>query len=447
MSCIIGEDEVNYSFNAHLLIDEYEVDFNSKSKFLALDWNPVLVGNVTSKLMLSVRDVTLLKKMENEARSKKRELDIISQLLNVADKKYLAFADSAKRFTAENYKQLEINEQRSQAAIALIFRNLHTIKGNCRTFGFDYLSDVVHDVESVYSALKTKPDAHWDRDKLLRDLAHVENILQEYDDVYYKVLGRGENGGDQREPNNFLADKKTIEIIQNSIDTANQRYPELQNTQPLLPIQSLLDCAMSHPLSEVLSDIITSLPTIALELDKEAPKIIIMDNQIRIKFSAAELVTNIFSHILRNSVDHGIETTEVRLQAGKPISGTIEIHALPQQEHLHIYVKDDGQGINVDKLFKKGIEIGQWQAEDKPSYSDIANIIFASGVSTKETITSISGRGVGMDAVKEFLLAQNGNIFIRLLNDNSNDQNIGQAAMVPFELVIELPKNMITLSA
>ncbi len=442
MSSIIGEDQINYSFNAHLLVEEYEANVDGKAKFLSLDWNPVVVGNITTKLMVSVRDVTQLKKMENEARIKKRELDIIGQLLNIPVKKYQAFSESVKHLMAANLTQLEHNEKPSDAIIALLFRNMHTIKGNCRTFGFEYLSDVVHDVESVYSALKTQPDTNWDRDMLLSDLGRVEDMLQEYEDVYYNVLGRKDNGGEQRDQNGFWADSKTIAIIQDSVDAAHQQYPILYNTQPLLPIQSLLNRALSNPISEILADIINSLPSIAIQLNKEIPNVIIEDNQVRIKFGATELMTNIFAHILRNSIDHGIETAEVRGQAGKPIRGTIAIRAVTQQQCLHIHIKDDGQGINIDKLFQKGIETGKWKTEDMPSYSDIANLIFASGVSTKTEITTISGRGVGMDAVKEFLLAQNGNISLQILAANANETNIGSGAMIPFELIVELPQSI-----
>ncbi|MES2825165.1 MAG: two-component regulator propeller domain-containing protein [Pseudomonadota bacterium] len=447
INAIIGEEKINFELNSHLLITEYVANFNGKCKFLALDWNTVVVDSIVTKLMVSVRDVTLLKKMETEARDKKRELDIISQLLNVPAKKYLAFAESAKRFIAENRKQLESNDQQSHAIIDLLFRNFHTIKGNCRTFGFDYFSDVVHDVESVYTALKTKPNSHWDQQKLLDDLTAVEHILQEYEDIYYNVLGRRENSVEQRDQNGFWADNKAIEIIQHYVDITKRQFPV--SDQPTLPIQSLLNRALSNPLSDLLTDIVSSLPSLATQLNKAVPKVVIEDNQVRIRTNLNELITNVFSHILRNSLDHGIETAEIRMQAGKPISGTIEIHALPQQQCLHIYVKDDGQGINIAKLFQMGVNMGKWKMEDKPGCNDIANLIFVAGVTTKETITGISGRGVGMDAVKGFLLAQNGNIFIRLLhvdtNDTASGQSIDKVVMVPFELVIELPNDMFTL--
>ncbi len=441
---IIGEDEINYELNAHLLLTEYEVDVNGKRKCLSLDWNPILIDNLVGKLMVSVRDVTQLKQLESEALTKKRELDIISQLLNIPAKKYLIFATSTKRFIAENREYIARNEQRSDTVIALLFRNMHTIKGNCRTFGLRFLSDIVHEVEAIYSALKTDLTRNWQREQLFADLVRVENLLQEYEYVYYTILRRGDR---DRDHNGFWADSNAIATIQHCIDTTTQQLqqlPTFKDSKLLLPIQSLLNAALSIPLSEVLCDIVASLPSIAVQLNKDAPKVVIDDKNVRIKASATELLTNIFAHILRNCIDHGIERPSVRIQAGKPTSGIIEVRTVIKNERLYIHVKDDGQGININRLFQKGVEAGQWAADGRPSDQEIANLIFVSGISTSEQVTDISGRGVGMDAVKQFLLAQDANISLHLFGRDVNHNSFPEPVMIPFEWVIDLPPSTFT---
>ncbi|MES2824634.1 MAG: two-component regulator propeller domain-containing protein [Pseudomonadota bacterium] len=443
ISSIIGEDEINYELNTHLLLTEYEVSFNGKPKCLSLDWNPILINSVVGKLMVSVRDVTRLKQLERDALTKKRELDIISQLLNIPAKKYLTFATSTKRFIAENREYIARNEQRSDTVIALLFRNMHTIKGNCRTFGLRFFSDAAHEVESVYSALKTDASVNWDREQLLVDLVRVENLLQEYEYVYYTILRRGDKG---RDHNGFWADSKAIDTIQQGIGAMFRKFPP-QDTEELMPIQSLLNVALSVPISDVLADIVGSLPSLAVQLNKDAPRVVINDNHVRIKATATELITNIFAHILRNCIDHGIELPAARIQAGKPTSGTIEVCARIENQKLYLHVKDDGQGVNIDRLFTGGIAAGNWSGEDQPSHNEIAYLIFASGISTKEQVTDISGRGVGMDAVKQFLLAQGGDITLRLLGPDASGNKFASGVMIPFELVIELPPNTFTAAA
>ena len=111
-----------------------------------------------------------------------------------------------------------------------------------------------------------------------------------------------------------------------------------------------------------------------------------------------------------------------------------------------IHIKDDGQGINIDKLFAVGVQLGRWQTTDKPSYADVGQLIFASGVTTKDAVTNISGRGVGMDAVKAFLAAQQGDVRLQLLGANAKANRVGQGDMVAFELVVELPAGAFTVA-
>lgn len=440
---IIGEDEMNYEFNSHLLLQEYEAVISDNVKYLSLDWNPIVIDDTVAKLMVSVRDVTQLKQMEIEARSKKRELDMISQLLNVPAKKYLAFVESSQRFISQNRAELDAHEQRSDDVIELLFRNMHTIKGNCRTYNFSYFSDVVHEVESVYSLLKSQADMPWNRQDLLEDLGRVDGVLAEYEKIYYSVLGR-ESTVSARDQNGFWADSTAIATIRSCIDEAKREAPNmLQKT--FQPVQQLLDRALSSSLSDILADIISSLPSIAIQLRKEEPTVSIEDNHIRIKAEFHELMTNVFAHILRNCVDHGIETPDIRSVKGKKPSGTIHIRCQTEKNHLAIHIQDDGQGINIEKLLSKGIELGRWNAEEKPTDDKIAELIFNSGVSTKEHVSDVSGRGVGMNAVKQFLTQQGGDIQLRLTPQTSSATEPCKTR--PFELIIQLPPSVFTVMA
>lgn len=137
----------------------------------------------------------------------------------------------------------------------------------------------------------------------------------------------------------------------------------------------------------------------------------------------------------------------MRQLAGKPSAGNIAIRTALKSNKQQIHIQDDGQGIDIDRLFKNGVTIGKWCTHDQPTYADIAELIFVSGVSTKEQVTNISGHGVGMDAVKEFLLAQGGNIYLKLLGPNAQGNQRGRNVMIPFELVVELRKNTFTVLA
>lgn len=117
-------------------------------------------------------------------------------------------------------------------------------------------------------------------------------------------------------------------------------------------------------------------------------------------------------HLIRNSVDHGIEKPEQRQAAGKPAVGTVRLSALHTGANVTITISDDGCGLDRTLLLKRGRELGLISAEVDPSDRDLFNIIFTPGFSTTETVTSVSGRGVGMDIVKRSVEELRGSITV-----------------------------------
>ncbi len=117
-------------------------------------------------------------------------------------------------------------------------------------------------------------------------------------------------------------------------------------------------------------------------------------------------------HIIRNSLDHGIEYPQDRIKLGKPETGNIVLKAYPDGNNVVIEVTDDGCGIDFEKVKKKSIERGliTEQEAEKISEEELANILFEPGFSTSDTITEISGRGVGLDVVKNKIESINGTI-------------------------------------
>ncbi|MDY6851014.1 MAG: chemotaxis protein CheA, partial [Thermodesulfobacteriota bacterium] len=106
-------------------------------------------------------------------------------------------------------------------------------------------------------------------------------------------------------------------------------------------------------------------------------------------------------HMIRNSVDHGVETPQERLNKGKPAEGRIQLRAFHQGGNVIIEIEDDGQGLNRDKILAKAIERGLADADENLPDGAIFNLIFHPGFSTADKVTDVSGRGVGMDVVKK----------------------------------------------
>ena len=120
-------------------------------------------------------------------------------------------------------------------------------------------------------------------------------------------------------------------------------------------------------------------------------------------------------HLLRNAADHGLESTESRLAAGKSATGRLQLNAYPSGQHVLIEVTDDGQGIDVERVRAKAVERGLATTVVASSWTDeeVYQMLFASGFSTAEQVSDISGRGVGMDAVKMKVEQLGGTVYVQ----------------------------------
>ena len=116
--------------------------------------------------------------------------------------------------------------------------------------------------------------------------------------------------------------------------------------------------------------------------------------------------------MIRNSVDHGVESPEIRLANGKPEQGKVTLKAQHAGAFVLITIEDDGAGLDLEKIRKKAIDRGLISANEELSDSQTADLIFMPGFSTADKVTSISGRGVGMDVVKRDITSLGGSVSI-----------------------------------
>ena len=172
----------------------------------------------------------------------------------------------------------------------------------------------------------------------------------------------------------------------------------------------------AESLESIIEPVIRSVESLAKDLEKPKPQITIADNEVYIRKEAHGMLNNIFMHVMRNAMDHGIESPAERESKGKPVQGTIQIHNQQDSDgSILLTVRDDGRGIAINKIFKKALELGIYaEGSSRPAAAELANLIFSSGFSTADQVTEISGRGVGMDAVRKFLEEEGGRIEVVL---------------------------------
>ena len=135
--------------------------------------------------------------------------------------------------------------------------------------------------------------------------------------------------------------------------------------------------------------------------------------EVRIDKSYLELLDSPLMHMVRNACDHGIDSPQERLAAGKPEAGTVEVSIVEMEESLVMRISDDGRGLNMDGLRRKAVELGMVRPEAPFGEAEAVLMLFRSGVSTANEVTDISGRGVGMDVVKREIEGAGGRIEVK----------------------------------
>ena len=444
----IDEESMNFEFNSHLLPMEMTFTLpNGAVKYLDLNWSPITDDqDVTRRILLCVRDVTELRALAKEAEGQKRELGIIGEILAVPRNKFDDFISGSMAFVAENKALItDADFNLSGAARAelvnVLFRNMHTIKGNARTFGLLLMTNVIHEVEQSYDELRQNPAMAWNGDALLADLERVQGSLDEYAQISEVKLGRGAAAGvasgDSGAPGlDPAALAKTLALLK-SADAKDKKSLAAAVEAAIAG----LELAGTFSAPDVLSPVLASLPSLAKELGKEAPVVHLHDHGLRLHREAADLLKNVGAHLLRNSMDHGIETPDVRTAAGKSAAGHIHFNMQLKDDGLKLRLHDDGKGLDLAAIWAKAMQKAVLPADAELTSSEIAQLIFVPGFSTASAVTEVSGRGVGMDAVKSFVESAGGTISLVLLDEHMVRDR------VPFETVITLPARLAVRAA
>ena len=161
-------------------------------------------------------------------------------------------------------------------------------------------------------------------------------------------------------------------------------------------------------------------------------ELVITGGEAELDKTVVEKINDPLTHLVRNSLDHGIETPEVRRAKGKPETGTLRLNALHDSGHIVIQIADDGAGLDAEKIRVKAEANGLIQPGQNLSKRELFRLIFEPGLSTKEQASNLSGRGVGMDVVKRNIEALRGSVEV----DSEADKGTLVTIQLPLTLAI-----------
>lgn len=199
-------------------------------------------------------------------------------------------------------------------------------------------------------------------------------------------------------------------------------------------VEELREIALSVrmvPIGETFTRFQRVVRDISKELGKEI-SLVISGGEAELDKTVVEKINDPLVHLVRNSIDHGIETPEVREQRGKPAKGTIRLNAYHDAGTIVIEVSDDGGGLNRERILKKAVERGLISAGQNLSDREVYRLIFEAGFSTAEKVTDLSGRGVGMDVVRRNIEALRGSV------DVSGEEGKGTKVTIRLPLTLAI---------
>ncbi len=197
-----------------------------------------------------------------------------------------------------------------------------------------------------------------------------------------------------------------------------------------------------QPIGNIWSKFPRIVRDLAAGLDKQVD-LEMIGKETELDKTLVEAIKDPLTHIVRNSVDHGIETPEDRIAAGKPPRGRLELRAFHEGGQVIIEITDDGKGLDADRIRASAVAKGLISAEkaERLSDKDAATLVFTPGFSTAEKVTNVSGRGVGMDVVRTNVEKIGGSV------DISTDKGIGTTLTVKIPLTLAIIPALIVTCA
>ena len=373
-----------------------------------------------------------------------------------------------------------------------IFREVHTIKGSSSFLELDKISTISHHTEDILNRLRKKEMEVNDgiMDILLeyvdlakniigdiksgRDTTEVNEILNKLDQVKSGVYvprrfkGETAESKDQKKGGKQVkaasqAIEQTIRVEVGRLDALmnlvgelvlsrnrlvqlatelNIKYEDDIKVEQLLDTTSQLGLITTElqlavmktrmiPISKVFNRFPRIVRDMARELKKEV-ELILSGEDTELDKSVIELITDPLMHMVRNSIDHGIELPDERERSGKTRKGTLSLSASQEGNHIIISVRDDGGGIDPEKIAKVAIdkELATREEIARMEKDEVLGFIFKPGFSTSTKVTNISGRGVGLDVVKSNIEKINGIINI--------ESKLGEGTTIQLKLPLTL---------
>lgn len=346
---------------------------HQEGRVYELTYQPILQGERLDKLLVVITDVTARVERERAEIAQRDTMGIFRRLM--ADR--AAFED----FFREGNALVESITKSGDEALTLLQRDLHTLKGNCAIYGIESIANYCHELEGQLEEGADRLTSE-SKQALASLWANIAQVRSQFTSEGSLIL----------EPEEYRA------------------FVEEVRTRATYDVLSArLASWRLEPAAKRLGLVAEQIKLLGARLGKPDIQVRLEPTTLRLPPSKWSSFWAAFAHVLRNAVDHGLETPEERAQAGKSSPPTITLSLLLQSREVVVSLADDGRGIDWSAIAARARSLGL----PHETHADLEAALFAQGVSSRSEVTAISGRGVGLSALRQAVEELDGRITVQ----------------------------------
>lgn len=356
---------------------------DGEEQTIALEYQPIIEEDKLKSIMILANDITQIRKAEKLAKLSKIQQELqtqsITTLVSYHSVELQNFYSSLKDLVTmiRNMKDIPVK-------VEDFFRHVHTIKGWCGTYEMTQMESVLNDIEGLLSEQKDEA-----RQKELCTDEELLKCFENFEDKasnffkYYQLIFKGDD-------NKLFVEKADYQKLINLVF-------ENKLDKKIIQAVKILDTIEFEKMTVKYTKLVEKQSE---NLGKKINPLMVHGSDVRIPNRIATLIDESLVHLLRNAIDHGIELPENRPESKNEFA-TISVHVLSEEDKIHIKIEDDGVGVDRERIYELAKEKGLTDKEGSSfSLEDAIETIFKPGFSSARKNAILSGRGVGMDAVR-----------------------------------------------
>jgi len=391
----------------------FQNDYGTSHRYIGVIYQPIVSRDTVTRVLLLIQDRTaLVEARERDNADREAETKSIKRILQVkrvAPDVLPIFLEEITSLMSRTGEVLKARKPKDLAAV------LHGVKGNSRVARFETLGKMAHDLEERLLAQGAQAIKDEDWVFVEKEIRDMEEEWSELSSLATALLtGGGAPGGAAASSSGGAGDLvRTLRGLMDSYQASRVNAKGMEVEVAIDRVRLALAGVSLTEASSLELWLRTGAGETASAVGREI-ELTVDWGSVLLDESSRKCLTETLLHLVNNAIDHGIESPEVRKETGKPAKGKIQVQLIEEDGRIHGIVKDDGAGIDARVVKLKAIRMGLINGDTSRtmSHRDALALIFESGLSTRDKVTAVSGRGVGLSAVKDTLKAMGGNFTV-----------------------------------